>query len=356
MSSCCGSQRCTCRVVAGPGITVDGNGSSAAPYIISGSGGAATALAVTDTDTVDLTLTGDGSAGAPYTVSGAVRLDPAPPGGGTNLIQTGADGLSLECADVRGCFSAGDGAAYDPAVGEVEARLSTDATNRVTFGTDGGLFVPPAPPPTVGCGLQGDGTAAAPLAAFPVAGQRAWATDWTCDPATQSTLHCDPTSGALWTPPEHYSAADHVYVEHFNGGWVQPIGPTGGWAIISGGANVQWNVPANFLGNMCRWWSYTANLYGTWDINYTSTAVFELGYIYTENGGPAQVRPMWGLLTAPGVARRERDGGSLFESGYNIAAGSTMQLVMWPAVRVVAGSLTINSWLSDADLHTTTQN
>ncbi|MGO4421441.1 hypothetical protein AB4Z54_22720 [Streptomyces sp. MCAF7] len=37
MSKCCGnSARCNCRVIAGPGITVDGNGSSTSPYVISG--------------------------------------------------------------------------------------------------------------------------------------------------------------------------------------------------------------------------------------------------------------------------------------------------------------------------------
>ncbi|MGJ3558836.1 hypothetical protein ACR6C2_07605 [Streptomyces sp. INA 01156] len=42
-------------------------------------------------------------------MSAAVILDPAPPGGGSNLLHTGADGLYVECADVRGCLSAGTG-------------------------------------------------------------------------------------------------------------------------------------------------------------------------------------------------------------------------------------------------------
>ncbi|MFD4314990.1 hypothetical protein [Streptomyces sp. NPDC058548] len=353
MAKCCRSApRCSCSIVAGPGVTIDGNGAGGTPYVVSAAS-TSTGLTVTDTESVDLTLTGTGAPGDSYNVSGVVRLDQAPPGGGTNLLQTGPDGLFIECDGVRSCITPGDGAAYDPATGEVEARLSTDPSNRVAFGTDGGLFVPPAPLPLVGCGLTGDGTPGAPITTLPAAGQEAW--PWACDVAVESTLKCDPDTGALWTPPEHYSAADHVYVEHFNGGWASPIGPSGGWVIISAGANAQWNIPANFLGNQCRFWSYSTHLFGTWDINYTATAVFELGYAYTENGGPSQVRPLWGLLTAPGTARRERDGGSVTEASFNLAPDGTLQLVMWPAIRVVAGSVTINSWISDASIHTTTQ-
>ncbi|MFD9044474.1 hypothetical protein [Streptomyces bottropensis] len=42
MANCCGSSRCTCRVIAGPCITVDGNGSPGAPYFIGGGGGGTT--------------------------------------------------------------------------------------------------------------------------------------------------------------------------------------------------------------------------------------------------------------------------------------------------------------------------
>jgi pimeloyl-ACP methyl ester carboxylesterase len=140
MSKCCGASGCKCAVIAGPGVTVDGNGSTSNPYTISSTGAGTTALGVTDTPSVDLTLTGTGTAADPYDVTAAVILDPAPPGGGTNLIQSGPDGLSLECADVRDCISAGDGAGYDPATGVITARPSTDAGNTVSYGTDGGLL------------------------------------------------------------------------------------------------------------------------------------------------------------------------------------------------------------------------
>ncbi|MDX3345881.1 hypothetical protein PV387_03380 [Streptomyces sp. ME02-6987-2C] len=139
MAACCGVPRCSCRVVAGPGITVEGNGSASTPYVVSGESGT-TAVQAADTPSVDVTVSGTGTTDDPYEVSAAVILDPAPPGGGSNLVHAGPDGVYVECADVRGCLSAGDGIAYDPASGEIAARPSTDAGNTVTFGSDGGLY------------------------------------------------------------------------------------------------------------------------------------------------------------------------------------------------------------------------
>ncbi|MER5699223.1 hypothetical protein ACWDBO_25550 [Streptomyces mirabilis] len=388
-----------------------------------------TALQAVDTPTVDVTVTGTGTAGDPYQVAANVILDPTPPQGGTNLIQEGPGGLFVECADVRGCISAGDGIDYDPGTGEIAAKLSTDAGNQTVFGSDGGLytpaapgtalqaadtntvdttvtgsgtagdpyvvksdaivapepngleatasgllvapsgdagnqlsiggdgrlFVPPDAPLEIGCGLQGDGTAATPLEAKTKAGTGQWSAAWACGAATHSTLKCDPADGSLWTPPEHYSAAEAIYVEHFVGGWATPL-TTAPWKIISNGANFQFNFPSNFLGNDCRRWSYDACAASTWDINYTATAVFELGYIYSWGGGAGIIRPLWGLLTAPGTARRERDGGTFHEYGFNMDPLAAHSLVGWPAIRVQAGSVTINSWITDAAYHTTTQN
>ncbi|MFI0827294.1 hypothetical protein ACH4Q7_22880 [Streptomyces roseolus] len=512
MAACCGVPRCSCSVVAGPGVTVDGNGSAAAPYTISATP-VPTALQAGDTATVDNTLTGTGTVGDPYVLTSDVILDAAPPGGGTNLLQSGPDGLFVECAEVRTCFTAGDGIDYDPATGEIAAQLSTDAGNTVAFGTDGGLFVPPAagtalqggdtptasntitgtgtagdpyvvstdvvldpaPPggganlleagpdglyvecadvrtcftagagitydaatgtisavgtgltvadtetvdltltgtgaaddpysveadvivapepngleagPTgllvapsadagnvlvmggdgrlfvppdapleVGCGLQGDGTAAAPLAAFPVAGSAEWSASWSCDPAAESTLRCDPTSGALWTPPEHYTAADHIYQEHMNPA-IASIGPTGGWIFLQPGgvaAVVAFDVPANFLGNMCRQWSYSSAVHASVDLNVSATATFEIGYIYQEDGGALQVRPIEGVYTAFGAARRERYAGSVAETGFDKAAAGGLALHYFCAINVLTGTVGINSWTSDATIHTTTQ-
>ncbi|WP_327415392.1 hypothetical protein [Streptomyces sp. NBC_01233] len=318
-------------------------------YVPPGSG---TALQGGDTPTASNTVTGTGAAGDPYVVSTDVVLDPAPPGGGSNLLEAGPDGLYVECADVRTCFTAGDGAAYTAGTGEIEARLSTDAGNLVEFGTDGGLFVPPT---EVGCGLQGAGTTASPFSVFPVAGERPWADDWACDATLYSTLHCDPDTGALWTPPDHYSAMDQIYVEHFAGGFLTPIGPTGGWVIIDPGANQQFNIPANFLGNQCRTWGYEITNSGTWDIEHNATAVFEVGLVVQQDGGPLQVRPLWGHLTAVGQAHRERGNGTANEALWNIPAASGASCIMWPAINVSAGQVTaIHSWISDATIDTQT--
>lgn len=184
--------------MAGPGVTVDGNGSSSHPYVIS-SGAAATPTPVeaADTPTVDTTVSGGGTAADPYVVSAAVNLDPTPPGGGSNLAHAGPDGLYVECADVRGCISAGDGLAYDPATGEMAARPSTDAGNGVAIGTDGGLYAPAAggAAVTAACGLTGDGTAADPL----TAATGAWG--FPCDLDTYAgQVYCD-SAGQLRSEP-----------------------------------------------------------------------------------------------------------------------------------------------------------
>lgn len=172
MAACCGVPRCSCRVVAGPGVTVDGNGSAATPYVVASDAAAEpTALQAGDTPTVDATVSGTGSAGDPYIVSADVILDPAPPGGGSNLINAGADGLYLECAQVRGCLSAGEGITYDPVAGEIAAQPTALVTEDSTCVT-----------------LAGDGTAGAPLTAVPV-----------IDPAPGNALSCGP-DGLLVTP------------------------------------------------------------------------------------------------------------------------------------------------------------
>ncbi|MEU2743643.1 hypothetical protein ABZ656_52475 [Streptomyces sp. NPDC007095] len=207
---------------------------------------------------MDATVTGTGTAADPYQVAADVILDPAPPGGGSNLLHEDPDGLYVECADVRTCITAGDGAAYTPGTGEVEARLSTDAGNQVAFGTDGGLFVPPDPP-LDGCGLQGNGTAATPLAAFPIAGSQPWTDDWNCDPVANSTLKCDPTSGALWTPPEHSSAAATLQQNHPLG--TPTIGVTVGFVLVDSTAWSEGTYTADSL-SACRGISFSTRFTG----------------------------------------------------------------------------------------------
>jgi hypothetical protein len=345
MANCCGAPRCTCRVVAGPGITVEGNGSSGAPYVISGGGGATTAVQAGDTPTADNTVSGTGSAGDPYVISTDVILDPSPPGGGSNLVHEGPDGLYVECADVRSCIKAGDGAAYDAGTGEVEARLSTDAGNQVSFGTDGGLFVPPDAPLEIGCGLQGDGSAGAPLAAFPIAADRAWTTDWTCDPAANSTLHCDPDTGALWTPPEHTSAAVTLQQNHPLG--TPTVNVTSGFVLVDTNAWSEGTYTADTL-SACRGISFSTRFTGHVELTWPANAQWELGYAVQINGGALGVRVLHGVYVN-GPARRER-----YSFGVSQAAvlppHTGYAVRVYPAVRVIAGSVTFQQWITDTDL------
>lgn len=453
MATCCQRARCSCTVTAGPGVTVEGDGSTGAPYVISGEA-APTALGVTDTGTVDLSLTGDGSASAPFNITADVKLDPTPPGGGDQLIQVGPEGLSLECADVRGCFSAGDGAGYDPATGVITARVSADAGNTTVFGSDGGLFTPdggggeptalgvtdsttldltvsgtgtaadpyditgavildPAPPgggdqllqegpdglslecadvrgcfsagdgagydeatgvitarpstdvgnsvsygtdggllvPSaealdVGCGLQGAGTAASPLAAFPIAGEQPWTDDWDCDPVANSTLKCDPSTGALWAPPEHTSAAFTTQQNHPLG--TPTIGPTGGFAIVDQTAWSEGAYTADSL-TACRGMSFSAEFTGHLEATWTAGSVFDIGYAVAIDGGAPGVRVMASKLQAGGVAGHER---WTFETAQAtvLAPHTSYAVRVFPAIRVVSGSVTLNQWITDTHL------
>ncbi|MFJ6014462.1 hypothetical protein [Streptomyces sp. NPDC092952] len=346
--SCCDERSCDCIVTAGPGVTVDGDGSTGAPYVIgaAGGGGGPTALTVTDSPTVDLTLTGAGTAVDPYNVTAEVIVDPAPPGGGTELLHAGPNGLSLECADVRGCFSAGDGAGYDPDTGVITARPSTDAGNGLSYGTDGGLLVPSAAALTVGCGLQGEGTAAAPLAAFPIAGEQPWADDWDCDAAANSTLKCDPDSGALWTPPEHTSAAVTLQQNHpipaptFTG--------TGGFVLVDADVWSEGRYTADSL-TTCRGVSFSTAFTGHVEATWTSGAVFDLGYAVTIDGGGPAVRVMHSKLQAGGTAGHERWTVAVSQAAV-LAAHTGYVVRVYPAINVVSGSVTLNQWITDTHL------
>ncbi|MFG2404277.1 hypothetical protein ACGFR8_08035 [Streptomyces brevispora] len=347
MGKCCEARRCTCTIVAGPGITIDGSGSTTDPTVISSEAGQPTELGVTDSATVDLTLTGGG--GTPYNLTAAVILDPAPPGGGDQLLQSGPDGLYLECEQVRGCISAGDGAAYDPATGVVEARPSTDAGNALSIGTDGGLLVPPggaAEPLGVGCGLQGEGTADAPLAAFPIAGEQPWADDWDCDAAANSTLKCDPGTGALWTPPEHTSASVTIQQNHPLG--TPTLGPTGGFVIVDNSAWAEGRYAADSL-STCRGLSFSTQFTGHLEATWTAGSVFDIAYVVQINGGALAARLMHSRLQAGGVAGHERWTFATAQAvvlpphtGYSVR--------VYPAINVVSGSVTLAQWITDTHL------
>jgi hypothetical protein len=73
----CNGSRCSCVITAGDGITIDGSGDSANPYVIEAArqsiGGQ---LVVQDTESLDLTLIGEGTDQEPYVLSGVVVPQP----------------------------------------------------------------------------------------------------------------------------------------------------------------------------------------------------------------------------------------------------------------------------------------
>ncbi|WP_439082065.1 hypothetical protein [Streptomyces sp. WL006] len=305
-----------------------------------------TALGVTDSTTVDLSISGTGTAADPYDITGAVVLDPAPPGGGDQLLQQGADGLYLECEQVRGCISAGDGAAYDEGTGVVSARPSADAGNSLSYGTDGGLLVPTPAALEVGCGLQGEGTEASPLRARPIGGQRAWATDWNCAAEAASTLRCDPNTGALWTPPEHSTGVLTVQQNHPLGGPAMPA--TGTTVIIDAAAWSEGVYDADSM-STCRGISFSAEFTGHADVSWTAGAIFDLAFAVSVNGGSAASRLMYSELTPSGPAGRRRTTFSASQAAV-LAPHTGYRVRAYPAIRVTTGTVTINQWITDTHL------
>jgi hypothetical protein len=263
---------------------------------------------------VDTTVTGSGTAADPYTVEADVIVAPSP-----NGLEAGANGLVV--------------------------APSADAGNQLEFGADGRLFVPPDPPLTVGCGLQGAGTAASPLAAFPVAAARDWTTDWDCDPAANSTLHCDPSTGALWTPPEHTSAAVTIQQNHPLG--TPTVAAGTGFVIVDPDAWAEGTYTADSL-STCRGMTYSARFTGHVQLSWPANATFELGYAIQINGGALAVRVLHGVY-ANGPARHERY--SFGVSQASVLPPHTGYAVrVYPAVHVIAGSVTFTQWLTDTDL------
>ena len=187
----CGGGQCNCTFVAGPGINIDGTGSTANPAIISAEG-------VTCDQVRPCISAGDGAAYDQTT--GVISARPSTDAG--NTVEFGSDGgllvppSEVTCDEVRPCLSAGDGAAYDPATGVISADLSEDAGNNITTGTDGGLFVPTGSATvSTACGLTGNGAAATPLAA--AVGTWAFPCDVT---ANAGNVYCD-AEGVLRSEP-----------------------------------------------------------------------------------------------------------------------------------------------------------
>ncbi|MDQ0376482.1 hypothetical protein [Amycolatopsis thermophila] len=161
-----------------------------------------------DTASVDVTVT-EGPADT-FTVSADTKLSAAP----GNALTINSDGLFVPAAAAGGVTDVTvtdtptlDLTATPNADGSVTISgapiLSTDAGNQLAAGSDGALFVPPLTP---GCGLDGAGTSAAPLA---VATSATWgdaALPFPCDDTNGVPIYCD-TNGQLRTAP------DKLYVQ-----------------------------------------------------------------------------------------------------------------------------------------------
>ena len=90
MARCdCAGGRCSCAVIAGPGVTVSGSGEASNPYQISAVGQDITGkLTVSDTPTLALARQGEGTTNEPYNINGVVRIGPLL-GAGANITLTG---------------------------------------------------------------------------------------------------------------------------------------------------------------------------------------------------------------------------------------------------------------------------
>ncbi|MEZ7005815.1 hypothetical protein [Streptomyces sp. AD55] len=110
MARCgCGGGLCNCLVQAGRNVTVSGSGSTANGYVISS---------------------------------------------------------EVPCEDVRDCLSAGPGVSFDQDTGVIAANVSPQQGNNLVVNPDGSLAVPTAGGQVLtGCGLTGDGSGSAPVAA-----------------------------------------------------------------------------------------------------------------------------------------------------------------------------------------------
>jgi hypothetical protein len=109
------------------------------------------------------------------------------------------------CAQVRGCLSAGCGIIYDSATGQIRADLSFNAGNALQCLPDGLFVAAGASTVTTGCGINGNGSPADPV--------RVDAGTWpyACAiGANGGVVACDPATGQLYSEPRSRSVMSTV--------------------------------------------------------------------------------------------------------------------------------------------------
>ena len=150
MACDCTAVGCDCVIIAGPGISVTGIGSSGSPFTISNT---VPPLGIVDTPSLDLTRTNNN-------ISGQVRLAPL-----LSVLDSPTVDLTL----------AGAGTEASPFVlsgGITGLDLSGPVGSVMTKQLDGSWKAGPATQAPIGSivvgpGLRGDGSGAAPLRTFP---------------------------------------------------------------------------------------------------------------------------------------------------------------------------------------------
>lgn len=162
MARCgCADSACNCVITAGPGITVTGNGTPGSNYVVSAADQGV--LQVVDSSSIDFTLTGEGEVGDPYELTAAAKISPID----GNLLNVDASGLYVDCADIAAC-------------------------------------VPPAGNIELGCGLEGIGSEASPLA---VKGLVPW--DFACAESEAQQLYCL-ADGSIAAPPPNRCISSQI--------------------------------------------------------------------------------------------------------------------------------------------------
>lgn len=286
--SCAGGV-CSCALVGGAGVTIEGSGSAQNPYVISAEGGLNNSLQVLDTPTIDLVLTGSGT-----------PLDPA-------VLSANAHLTMQELDDVQ------DAA---PSVGFVP----------VWDGAQWIFQAPPTAPPgavTVACGLDGDGSGGNALrVAARTAAQ--WTTDgYTGTPVSAGRrLYCGADS-EVYTMPEHTT---YLQAGTGSSGNVSPpLSPT----LSSIVADTTVSITNNSARQVTWAWEGQAHSIATF---VGGNAACDMNASISVNGAARQVERLFRVQTPTGGG-----GGSAGVGGQHPCQGRAGTLAPGAAVSIAMG-------------------